>query len=140
MNREEAVRMMGDMMMIARKMWAEEKSVPLVFILGNEGQPALVPPEWLTDSKEENVERVRQIAEKLGVPYAFAVSEAWVTTKNDFSTDGEKKEVLMVSGSGRDLNTILLSEIFPDGSSSEPYTIESSGGLFSNLSGNEMLN
>jgi hypothetical protein len=107
----------------------------------------------LGDTKEEMGRNLRKMAVKWGARYVLMQNEAWVSF-SDLGEEAEaltawvgsgrslehypdRKEMLMVSADGPDLDLIISREISPDGSVGEPQRMEDSvsGGTLTNLSG-----
>jgi hypothetical protein len=105
------------------------------------------------ETKEEMGRNVRAMSVKWGARYVILQNEAWVS----FSEEGDeaeavqawvgagqslehypnRKEMMMVSADGPDLDIIIHREISPDGTIGEPQRMENSvsAGTLTNLSG-----
>ena len=141
-----ALQLMGG----ASKIRSAGHPVSTIFFFSVEGaerMPRLTAESIMADMDTKDsarlAERVRELAEGMGANFVFTVTECWLNL-NPFvraSDDPDRREGLVVTASGEGTNFSIIRTINPDGTLGEiegPDHV--STGVFSNLSGREMMN
>ena len=116
-------------------------------------QVIFVDVERLGNTKEELGNALREMSAAMGARYVIFQNEAWgsiAAEKDDQTAVGawigsgrslehypDRKEFLIITADGPDLNLMISREVAPDGSVGEPVRMEDTiAGALTNLSGN----
>lgn len=148
MNRT-AARTLFDNILEASMAFRLEKGlqVPMSFILVMPDDRLVHVPALPGVDAGTAADAVRSLSETVGARYVVSASEAWVTARDTVegpapSEAPDRREVIMVTIDGPDLQLLGMVEIKPDGTMGEPdiHAGIALEGRFTNLSGNVGIN
>lgn len=114
--------------------------VPMSFFFLMPDDQIVQVPAMPGVAMDDMTNAVRTLSETVGARYVISTGEAWMAKRNTLegpapSEAPDRKEVILITIDGPDLQMLAMIEIRPDGTLGEPTIKDKIGGRFTNLSG-----